>query len=79
LSAVEAGAGATAISASVAAAGLRAGALHRIAFDLPARSFYLLRHKQRYHSKAGDVFVALARSMSGVMAGDWATGDGDAI
>jgi DNA-binding transcriptional LysR family regulator len=79
LSAVEAGAGATAISASVAAAGLRAGLLRRIPFDLPARSFYLLRHKQRYRSKAGDAFVGLARSMAGAQAGDWAMGDGDAI
>jgi DNA-binding transcriptional LysR family regulator len=79
LSAVEAGAGATAISASVAAAGLRAGVLHRIAFELPARSFYLLRHKQRYRSKAGDVFVSLARSMASRLDGDWATGDGALI
>jgi len=79
LSAVEAGAGATAISASVAAAGLRAGTLHQIAFDLPARSFYLLRHEQRYRSKVGDAFVTLARSMAGVVAGDWATGDGALI
>jgi DNA-binding transcriptional LysR family regulator len=79
LSAVESGAGATAISASVAAAGLRGGALHQIAFDLPARSFYLLRHKQRYRSKAGDVFVSLARSMAQEIGADWAMGDGALI
>jgi DNA-binding transcriptional LysR family regulator len=59
LNAVEAGAGATAISASVAAAGLRAGTLVQLAFDLPSRPYALLRHKARHHSKAADAFLAL--------------------
>ena len=64
LTAVEAGAGATAISASAAAAGLRSGALHAIAFDMPARPYWLLRHKERYRSKAGEAFLKLAETSS---------------
>ena len=59
LNAVEAGAGATAISASVAAAGLRAGTLVQLAFELPSRPYALLRHKGRHRSKAADAFLAL--------------------
>ena len=59
LNAVEAGAGATAISASVAAAGLRAGTLVQLAFELPSRPYALLRHKARHRSKAADAFLAL--------------------
>ena len=62
LSAVEAGAGATVISTSAAAAGLRSGALHRLAFQLPARPYWLLRHKERYRSKAGDAFLKVAEA-----------------
>lgn len=50
--AVEAGLGATAISASVAAASIEAGLLHRVPLNLPPRDFYLVQHVQRYHSKA---------------------------
>ncbi len=64
LTAVEAGAGATAISASAAAAGLRAGALHALAFDLPDRPYWLIRHKARYRSKAGDAFLKIAEAMA---------------
>ncbi|MHB8283066.1 MAG: LysR family transcriptional regulator [Caulobacteraceae bacterium] len=60
LSAVEAGAGATAISAQAAAPGLRCGSLHQLAFDLPTRPYYLLRHKERYRSKAGDAFLEIS-------------------
>jgi DNA-binding transcriptional LysR family regulator len=45
--AVEAGFGATAISASVAAPSLEAGLLHHVPFDLPHRGFYALRHAER--------------------------------
>ena len=57
-SAVMAGAGATVLGESAAAAGLLSGALVEIPFDLPARAFHLLRHKQRYRSKVGEAFLA---------------------
>ena len=63
LAAVQAGLGATAISASVARPALAAGKVREVAFDLPARPYYLLRHKERFRSKAGDAFLALARAM----------------
>jgi DNA-binding transcriptional LysR family regulator len=59
LAAAEAGAGATALSESVARASLAEGRLVRAPFDLPARSFHLLRHRARYRSRAGDAFVAM--------------------
>jgi DNA-binding transcriptional LysR family regulator len=59
-SAVEAGAGAAVMSRDAAVPGLASGALVEIPYDLPARPFYLLRHKQRYRSRAGDVFIALS-------------------
>ncbi|WP_419729894.1 LysR family transcriptional regulator [Lichenicola sp.] len=58
LAAAEAGAGATALSESVVVAALAAGRLARAGFDLPERSFRLLRHEARYRSKAADAFVA---------------------
>lgn len=63
LGAVQAGLGATAISASVARAALAAGELRRLALELPARPYYVLRHKERFRSKAGDAFLGLARDM----------------
>jgi DNA-binding transcriptional LysR family regulator len=60
LTAVAAGAGATAISASVAAPFLAAGTLRHVPFDLPDRPYYLLRHKERFRGKAGDAFLELA-------------------
>lgn len=50
--AVEAGDGATAISNLVAMHSLAAGTLHRVKIELPKRSFFVLRHKQRYESLA---------------------------
>ena len=58
LNAVEAGVGATAISASVAAAGLRSGALVQVPVELPSRPYWLLRHKERHRSKAAEAFLA---------------------
>ncbi len=58
LAAVEAGAGATALSETVAGPSLRAGRLVRGAFELPVRHFRLLRHRERYRSRAADVFVS---------------------
>ena len=57
-SAVVAGAGITAISELVVEPLVRLGRLHRVGFDLPARSFRLLRHGERYHSRAAQAFLA---------------------
>jgi DNA-binding transcriptional LysR family regulator len=57
--AVEAGLGATVISASVAAPSLEAGLLHEVALALPVRAFHVLRHRERYHSGAADALLAL--------------------
>jgi DNA-binding transcriptional LysR family regulator len=46
--AVEAGMGATAISASVAAPSIEAGLLRQADFMLPERSYYVLHHAERY-------------------------------
>ncbi|HEX3573939.1 MAG TPA: LysR substrate-binding domain-containing protein [Rhodopila sp.] len=58
-SAVEAGMGATAISASVAAPSIEAGLLHQVGLPLPDRAFYVLRHMERYKSRAADALLAL--------------------
>ena len=64
--AVEAGLGATAISASVAAPSIEAGLLHQVAFRLPEREFHVLRHRERYLSRAADALLALVgRSPAG--------------
>jgi DNA-binding transcriptional LysR family regulator len=57
--AVEAGMGATVISASVAAPSIETGSLVRIGLDLPERDFSALRHRERYRSKATDALLAL--------------------
>jgi DNA-binding transcriptional LysR family regulator len=57
--AVEAGLGATAISAAVAAPSIEAGLLHQAAFRLPERAFHVLRHRERYRSRAADMLLAL--------------------
>lgn len=49
--AVEAGDCATAISDLVVTPSLAAKTLHRVKFDLPRRSFYILRHKERHTSR----------------------------
>src|SRR6202047_3617505 len=55
--AVEAGLGATAISASVAAPSLEAGLLRQVNFPLPEREFHVLRHRERYKSRAADALL----------------------
>ena len=55
--AVEAGLGATAISASVAAPAIEAGLLHVVPLKLPDRNFYELHHSQRYHSRAAEALI----------------------
>jgi DNA-binding transcriptional LysR family regulator len=62
LSAVLAGAGATAISELVVATGLRYGTLIRLDFDLPKRAFHILRHKERYRSQAADALMKFVAS-----------------
>ncbi len=57
--AVEAGMGATAISASVAAPSLEAGLLVDVGITLPERSFMLLRHADRRSSHAALAFMAI--------------------
>lgn len=55
--AVEAGAGATVISASVVAASLEVGLLHRVQVDLPDRAFIVLRHRERHCSRPATAFL----------------------
>jgi DNA-binding transcriptional LysR family regulator len=57
--AVEAGMGATALSASVAAPSLEAGLLQAIDLTLPDRAFYVLRRAERYRSRAAQALLAL--------------------
>nr|WP_312413921.1 LysR family transcriptional regulator [Shinella sp.] len=57
--AVMAGGVLTAVSEFVVQDDLRAGRLVRIAFDLPERAFRLLRHKERYRSKASLAFEGM--------------------
>ncbi len=57
--AVEAGMGATVISASVVASAIEAGLLHRVKLDLPERAFYVLRHRERTHGRAAEALLSL--------------------
>jgi DNA-binding transcriptional LysR family regulator len=59
--AVESGDYATAISDLVVAQALAAGTLHRVQIDLPKRSFFVLRHKERYASQAEKALFASFR------------------
>jgi DNA-binding transcriptional LysR family regulator len=53
-SAVEAGMGATAISASVAAPSIEAGLLYQVPLQIPDRLFHVLHHAERQHSKVAE-------------------------
>jgi DNA-binding transcriptional LysR family regulator len=57
--AVEAGLGATALSASVAAPSLEAGLLQVVDLKLPDRPFYVLRRTEGYLSRAAETLIAL--------------------
>ena len=57
--AVEAGLGATVISASVAAPGLEAGLLARVGLALPDRAYTVLHHRERTASHAARALTAL--------------------
>ena len=56
--AVEFGDCATAISDLVVVHSLAAGTLHRVNIELPKRSFFALRHKERYASRAEKALFA---------------------
>lgn len=60
LVAVRSGIGATLASRNAASAGLQAGLLVEVDWPPLPRPFYLLRHKERYRSKAALAFEALA-------------------
>ena len=62
--AVEAGLGATAISASVAVSSIEAGLLHVVPLKLPDRNFYALHHSQRYHSRATEALIDIISGKS---------------
>lgn len=57
--AVEAGAGATAMSELVVAPALRSGTLVSVPFDMPERIFHIVQHHTRYRSRAGSAFREL--------------------
>ncbi|WP_295553511.1 LysR family transcriptional regulator [uncultured Stenotrophomonas sp.] len=61
-SAVMAGPYATAVSELVVASHLQAGLLAQASFDLPARSFSMLRHAERHRSRAAAAFEELVRA-----------------
>ena len=55
--AVEAGAGVAVLSSLVVAPALRAGTLHAADFEFGPRSFFGLRHRERYRSRAADALL----------------------
>lgn len=57
--AVEAGAGATVISASVAVPSLEAGLLHHVGLQLPERAYHVLHHRERYRSRAAETLLGI--------------------
>ena len=61
LAAIEAGADASVLSEAVVASKLAAGALVAPPFLLPARTFRMLRHRERYRSRAADALLGLIR------------------
>ncbi len=62
MAAAQAGAGAAALSRSVAEAAISAKRLVAAPIRLPARTFHLLRHKERYRTRAADAFGVVIRS-----------------
>ncbi len=59
--AVEAGMGATAISASVVASSLEVGLLHQVRLPLPERDFVVIHHPQRHLSRAAASLLKIVR------------------
>ncbi|MFK8253370.1 LysR substrate-binding domain-containing protein [Ancylobacter terrae] len=64
--AVEAGMGATALSASVAAPSLEAGLLRHVPFRLPERPFHLLQHRERAPSRAATALTDIITGRNAV-------------
>ena len=60
--AVEAGMGATVISASVAAPSIEAGLLHHVPLPMPSRAFRALWHRERRRSRAAGALLDLIRT-----------------
>lgn len=58
--AVEAGAGISALSASVVAASVELGRLRTLPFPLPPRQFFAIRAEQRHLSRAAEALLKLA-------------------
>jgi DNA-binding transcriptional LysR family regulator len=56
---VEAGLGATAISASVAAPSIEAGLLYRVPLQIPDRHFHVLHHGERQFSKVAEKLLQM--------------------
>jgi DNA-binding transcriptional LysR family regulator len=63
--AVEAGLGATATSASVAASSLEAGLLRQVRFKLPDREFHVLSQKNRHRSRIAVALFSILAARSG--------------
>jgi DNA-binding transcriptional LysR family regulator len=61
LAAVRAGAGYAVLSQLVVGPMIEAGALFALPFDLPARSFFALRQKERYRSRAADALLEVLK------------------
>ncbi|MDE1918257.1 MAG: LysR family transcriptional regulator [Sphingomonadales bacterium] len=61
--AAEAGAGIAALSRLVCARALKTGDLVELPFSLPDRSFYALRHKERYRTRTADALTELIKEM----------------
>lgn len=62
--AVEAGAGITALSALVVGRAMKSGHLRALPVDLGPRPFFALRHKERYSTKAAEALLALIERRS---------------
>jgi DNA-binding transcriptional LysR family regulator len=62
--AVESGSGVTAMSELVVEAALNAGTLVAMAFKLPARPFLVVRHRERYQSKAAKAFLEMVTKLA---------------
>lgn len=63
--AVEAGLGATVVSASVAAPALESGLLHLVGLDLPERAYSVLRHRERQPGAAAEGLLGLVSGKTG--------------
>lgn len=63
--AVEAGAGVAVLSSLVVAPSLKAGTLHAAPLTFEPRSFFALRHKERYRARAADALLELIKGRLG--------------